>query len=379
MDKLTLQGLDAAPAQALGSVRLVPLIRREVRDDLRLAKRRYDEGAAIVDLGSGLAYTSFVPHGLVASWSDDGAPVASFGASLGATKRRDGFAVGKRVRVMHRMARREDDHSLRFLPLHLAMEGFLALCFSGPEIVWSEYSRHAISSGLSPRVERSVRGAWLPGFEDALRVFEIHERQTGVLVFVADALASAFVTPHPDDYRALHTSLLADFYGELIETYGFLHAELAITEATIDADSVRSMEDLRAALGRMRDDWAAHAELSAAGAWGRKIRSKVVYQLGPHRLDRFMTSLCLSDENHIGERIVRDDGTVEYLKTYRLSDAQTRRAHLLEQLSLHGWNLDVTAAALGTSKVDLCRRIENAGFGYLLSERARAAARPQRA
>ena len=368
MSTLTLQGLDMAPAQALGSVRLVPLLRREVKGDLRLARRRYDEDLAIVDLGGRHGYASFVPHGLVASWSPDGSPVATLGASMSAgKKRKDGLAIGKHVRVMHRMARREDDHALRFLPLHLAMEGFLSLHFRGPDLASADWSRRAIARGLDPRVERSIRGASLPGFEDALRVFEIHEGQTGVLVFVADALASAFVVPHPDDYRALHATLLSDFYGEILYMYGFLHDDLPPAFASIDEREVASIDDLRAALARMRREWADFAGVLAAGALGREIRSETVYRLGRFRLERFCTSLRLHEENHIGEAIVGDDGTTEYLKTYRLSDAQARRAHLLQKLADNGWSLDETAVALGSTKADLCRRIVNAGFGHLLA------------
>lgn len=378
MDEFALHGLDLAPAQVLGSIRMVPLIRREVREDLRLARRGYREDHAVVALGGGLAYASFVPHGLVASWSDDGSAVASFGASLAAPKKRDGVAFGRHARVLHRMARREDDHTLRFLPLHLAMEGFLSLCFGGPDIQWPEWSQRAVRRGLDPRMEVSVRGAAIPGFEDALRIFEIHERQTGVLVFVADALASAFVVPHPDDYRALHTGLLEDFYGELIYSYGLFHTDLAPAEAVIDAETVASLDDLRAALARMRRDWADFAELLATGALGRDLRSEVVYRLGGFQLERFTTSLRLHEENHIGEAIVRDDGTTEYLKTYRLSDAQARRAHLLQHLAAHGWKLDEAAKALGVSTLDLVRRVDAAGFGYMIRADLLSAARAPR-
>src|SRR5262249_47672640 len=125
MKTLDLHGLDLAPAQVWGNVRLVPLIRRDVRGDLRLARRRYDERVAVVSLDGellapGIKYASFVPHGLVASWSSDGSAAASMGATLG--KARDGKTFGRYVRVLHRMARREGESTLRFLPLHLAME-----------------------------------------------------------------------------------------------------------------------------------------------------------------------------------------------------------------------------------------------------------------
>jgi hypothetical protein len=380
MKTLTLQGLDLAPAQIWGNLRLVPLLRRRVREDLRLARRRYDEPLGVVSLDGellapGVKYASFIPHGLVASWSSDGT-AASLGTSLhGPGKGRDGERVGRGVRVLHRLAKREDDRTLRFLPLHLAMDGFLSLCFRGPEIAWPEWSKRAVRSGLDPRREQSVRGAALPGFADALRLFEIHEGQVGVLVFVAEALASAFVVPHPDDYRALHPSLLEDFYGELLYRYGWLYPDVAPAEVTIDAARVETLADLRAAVAGARREWADFAELLAGGALGRPLRSELVYTLSPFRLLRFVPELRLEDENHLGEAIVRDDGTVEYLKTYRLSDAQTRRAHLLQLLAAHGWDLAATAAALRSTVADLARRIENAGFGDLLAPTVLAAAR----
>jgi hypothetical protein len=374
--RLDLAGLDAAPPQVLGNVRLVPLLRREVRPDLRLARRTYEEPLGVVGLDGDeddpdLAYASFIPHGLVASWSNDGAD-ANLGAALGP---RDGKPLGRFARLHHRMAKREDDRALRFLPLHLAMEGFLSLCFAGPDVVWPEYTRRAVSRGLSPRVELSRRGAFLPGLADALRIFEIHERQTGVLVFLADALASAFVVPHPDDYRALHRSLLEDFYGPLLVDYGLYYPELAPAHTAVDADAVRSLADLGAGVARMRREWADFAALLASGVLHREARAEDVYRLGPFRLERFVTDLQLHEENHIGERIVRADGTVEYLKTYRLSDAQTRRAYLLQKLHAHGWNLAKTAEALRTSVSDLVCRVEAAGFGYLFKPDVLALAR----
>ena len=48
----------------------------------------------------------------------------------------------------------------------------------------------------------------------------------------------------------------------------------------------------------------------------------------------------------MGEAIVRDNGRLEYLKTYRLSAAQTRRAYLLQLLAEADWHLDTAAEGL---------------------------------
>lgn len=378
LERLRFQGLELAPSQVWAAIRLVPLIRRGAPGDLRLGRRTYGESAMVVSLTGELLegtvkYVSYVPHGLVVSWSEDGSPAATFGTHVATS---DGRRFGSVVRVTHRMVRREDRRQLRVLPLHLAMEGFLALHFGGPDIAWAEYSKRALRRGLEPRVEASVSGQAIPGLEDALRVFEIHEEQVGVLVFVADALASAFVVSHPDDYRALHPTLLEGFYGELMVRYGLYGA--GRMEANLDASGVRSLDDLADALRAMRAEWSDFHASMAGGVFERPLTSEPIYRCGPFQLQRFATDLDPKAENHIGEAIVRADGTLEYLQTYRLSAAQSRRAFLLTQLAKHHWNLDATAAALRQSRDELVERLEKAGFGYLLAEHVLHAARRRR-
>src|SRR5688500_12329089 len=84
---LSFKGLTAAPSQANGAIRLVPLLRERVRDDLRLALRSYSEDYTVVTLGGrhcepGVRYSAYVPHALIVSWSSDGSPVAAFGGRL---------------------------------------------------------------------------------------------------------------------------------------------------------------------------------------------------------------------------------------------------------------------------------------------------------
>ena len=113
----------------------------------------------------------------------------------------------------------------------------------------------------------------------------------------------------------------------------------------------------------------------ASNLLGRHLSAKRVYTAGSFTLQRFITDLCPSEENHIGEAIVRDNGELEYLKTYRLSAAQTRRVYLLSQLASQNWNLESTASYLGIAYDELIRRFEGAGFGYLLKEQVRSKAR----
>jgi hypothetical protein len=378
---LDLQGLRIASPQTMGAVRIVPLVRERFLGatgqheprDLRIVARDYGDSLAVVEVGRnaatdpGLKYVSFVPHGFIVSYTTDGSPVAAQGASFGPTSE---TKKGRFVRLMHRMVKREPGEGstsrFRMLPLHLAMEGFLALHFNGPDIIWSEYSQQAIRKGLDPRSERAVRGTWLPGLEEALRTFEILPAQVGVLLFIAEALACAVVLPHPDDYRQLHGSLLEDFFGDLLREYAILYPHAPHVHAPLDGAGVKTLDDLARQVARVRADWRAYAELLSAGLLGRAMRVERVRSMGPFRLERFVPVFDPEVECHIGERMVRDDGTLEYLKTYRLSAAQVRRAYLLDQLAAAEWSLERTAESLGCSLPELARRLVSAGFGYLI-------------
>lgn len=376
LDRIVLRGLEPAPSQVLGNVRLVPLLRRAPRDDLRISRRRYGDRGAIVDVGDDRHYgCTYVPHAFVVGWTDDGSPLASYGAALA------GKDDGKRAWGMtrlHRMAKREDDDGarrLRLLPQHLAFEGLLALCFGGPEIAWEEYSKRALSRGLSPRVELTWRGELVPYLADAVRMFEIHDDQSGALLYVGDQLAEVFVVSHPDDYRALHRTIVCDSFADTLLLESAWSGASPVLPATIDARATPTIAAIRAALARFRREvGAVHLDM-AQGLVGRPLHAERVYRAGPFSLQRFMTALDLSSDDHIGEAIVRDDGTIEYAKTYRLSAAQQKRAHLLRTLAAHAWNLEATAAAFRQTKDALLVRLHKAGFGYLVAEHVMNAAR----
>jgi hypothetical protein len=363
-----LNDLTLAPPQARGAFRLVPLLRAANRTDLRLGLR--EESGSVVDLSKAI-YTSYIPHALVVEWNDGSAPVAAIGTQFRAANNKSAVPAG----VFHRMAKRLPGRRLRFLPLHLAMEGLLGLHFGGPTVQWGYFSHQAISRGLSPRVESSVPGWEIEGFNEALRVFEIHEGQVGVLVFVADALATAFVVPHPDDYRALHDSLLQDFFGELIWQYAVFYPELPPCEFPARPESIRSLADLRAAVAMMRADWENFGRLSATGILHVPVTAEKVYEAGPFRLERFVSSLDPSVENHIGERIIAPDGSVQYLKTFRLSATQTRRAYLLKQLADYDWNVEAIAKKYGGTVQDVLLQYERGGYGWLFHQHVLDAAR----
>ncbi|QDT24753.1 ARPP-2 domain-containing protein [Gimesia panareensis] len=377
LETISLKGLTLAPSQVLGGVRLAPVLRKQVREDLRLTRRPYHEDIAAVQLDSKTAYYSYIPHAFVADWTNDGSPTVAYGTQIQRLRKQKnsdgqvhdlGFAT---ARVMKKMRKREDRNRLRFLPMDVSLEGFLSLHFGGPDVIWEEYSRAAIRDGLSPRCEMSVPGRWIKGLEDALRVFEIHENQVGSLVFVGDALASAFIVPHPDDYRDLHETLLTDDFGELLYFYGLYAQENRLHPEDIDADRVQSLQDLRNEVDRVRSDWSALHTLMSDNLLGCPVHNEMVYHMGPFQLQRFMTELNPKAENHIGEAIVRKNGTLEYLKSYRLSAAQCRRAYLLMQLANHNWSVEACAESLDCTQHELIYRLEKAGFGHLFHPHVR--------
>ncbi|MEU3554691.1 ARPP-2 domain-containing protein [Streptomyces fragilis] len=365
---LDLTGLRTLPAQVWGAVRLVPLVRDAPVEDLRLGARAYDAAAGFVRTGPRDGYFSYVPHGFVATWTKDGSPAAAYGTRLSAD-RDPAPAEWMPLRVHRRPARREARDRLRFLPLHLALEGYLALHFDGPSIAWEEWSQRAVRNGLSPRAEQAYAGAAVDGLAEALRVFEIHPGQCGVLLYAADALAAAFVVPHPDDYRSLHATLLQDLYGDLVYHYAMLMPPVREFRADLGGARIRSLADLRAAASRQEAEWAEfHDGTMAAGLLQETYAWRTVYRLGRFTLSRFLPAFRPHEENHIGEAITDERGRVAYLKTFRLSESQIRRGHLLDRLAAHDWHLADTAADFGITETALALRLENAGFGSLLRQ-----------
>ncbi|MER7760345.1 hypothetical protein [Streptomyces sp. NPDC097619] len=391
-----MSGLETRPAQVWGAVRLVPLVRREPVTDFRLHRRLYEEppepapgrhpaarpdpyrtpdpesdpyrAPSVVAVAPRRTYTAYVPHGFVATWTRDGTPAAAFGTQLsdGTT---DAPPTAMGLRFHRRTARREAKDRLRFLPQHLALEGYLALHFGGPTTAWEEWSARALAQGLSPRAEEAYTGAGVRGPADALRVFEIHPGQCGLLLYTGDALAAAFVVPHPEDYRALHPSLLQDLYGELVHHYATLMPAVPEFRARVDGAGIGSLAELRAAAREQEEEWAAfHDSVMAGGLLGAEYTWEEVYRAGRFTLSRFLPSFRRREENHIGEAVTDERGRFVYLKTFRLGERQVRRGHLLAVLAAHDWHLGAAAAALGIDAAALGLRLESAGFGHLLRQ-----------
>ncbi|MFJ1703672.1 ARPP-2 domain-containing protein [Kitasatospora sp. NPDC088346] len=358
MSTLDLTGLTTRPAQVWGGVRLVPLVRAEPVDGLRLHR---------LALGGEDGELRYVPHGFVADWAADGTVAAAYGTQL--VRSGDGPAQRVSLHFPGRADRRRGRSRARFLPQHLAVDGYLARHLGGPPIAWEQWTRRAVRHGLPPRAEEAYLGAEVRQLGGALRVFELHPGQCGLLVYVADALAGAFVVPHPDDYRALHPTLVQDLFGELVHHYATLAAPVPEFRARIADAGIRSSVDLRAAADRQEREWAAFHDASLAGGLlGVDYGVRALHRMGRFTLARLLPPFRLKQENHIGEAITDEDGRIAYLKTFRLSENQVRRGHLLDRLAAHDWHPGRTAAELGITEAQLGLRLESAGFGSMLRQ-----------
>lgn len=361
--RLDLTGLRAAPSQVMGAIRLVPLLRDEPVDDLRLFSMPTHADLSHVRQSGGTSYTAYVPHALIAELPDR-IPQAALGTKLVRHDARpnDVFTV----RVMSRLARRIDRARMRLLPQHLGLDAYMSIGLSGPDVKWPEYAHRVMSGGLAPVEEWIERGFHLRGFADALRVFEMHPQQVGVLVFVADAFASAFVTPRPQDYRRLHDTLLQQMYGELLVRYAVLYPEARALWEPIDASTVGSLDALADAVVGLRERWADFAGLMASGLLQAELDVMPVRRLGRFRLVRFLPSFDPHQDNHVGEAIEDERGRVVYLGSFRLSAAQARRGRLLSTLVAADWNLQECARMRGSSLEELMASMRKRGLGHLL-------------
>lgn len=217
------QGLRAAPSQVWQGIRLVPLIDPQPVADLRLFRHKTEADYGIVSVDDDLAYYAYLPHSYILNWTPAGDPEALSGTQM--QKQGGGKDIGNRDGKRWKAAPvvQFERHGQKtgcaafalFAPAPRHRGGFTPV-FNAPGIDWRDtYRRSAISEGLIPREACVLSGYALEGLETALRIFELHPGQVGLLVFVADALAMICLYPHPSDYAFLHRSLIGDLFAEL--------------------------------------------------------------------------------------------------------------------------------------------------------------------
>ncbi len=395
---IVLEGVATGTAQQWGGVRLVPLLRSAPVPGLRLhpmAAEDLRDNPGIARGYEDAGVCCYVPHAYVLTWDGDPSPGAAYGTRLVAPGR---SSAPRRMHLSPGGARGADRGRSRFLPMRLAVEGLLSLFSGGPETAWAEWSRDLVRRGVPSPGADTRPGREIGGLAEALRVFEIHRDQCGAAVYVADVLASVHLYPHPDDYRALHTSMLLDLFGEALYTYGLLRYAVPPLYTPLREERVRSLADLRREVAHSRERTRrGHDSLMLASLTGGLYRSGHGEGFGgrpqegaggAHRT-RFRTGWLApeptrEEDLHVGEVVEDTDGRTAYLKTLRLSSSQVRQARLLAALNGAGWRLEGAALDLGVSVSALTERLDRAGLGHLLApglleahraERRRAARR----
>lgn len=360
-------GLSTAPAQLWRNLRLVPVLSQHLRQDLRLSRRVIESGITEVSLPDDSRYTAYIPHAFVMQWRDDGSAVVSPGTQL---KAEAGVHWKETwVQPLHRMSKREKKHQLRFLPLHLAMELFLAEHFNGPEIDWRmDYRRSAISEGLNPRYAEVMQGEWIFGLAEALRVFEIYPNQVGLLLFINDHLATVAIYPHPDDYRALHRAMLSDMFNDWFWYANIYPVELYHLAADAHEPPAASWDELRTQLHQRQGALDDFQRWMTQGVLAQPMHLNRVYQAGSFALQRFRAEMgpTIMTEAHMGEIIHDHEGQLRYLKSYRLNKEQIQQCWFLEKLAENHWHLERTAEKHHMTKDQWVLKMEKIGLGRLL-------------
>lgn len=368
---LGLDGLRAAPAQVWGEVRLVPLVRDEPMPELRLGLDRQHRGWTSADVPGG-RYYSYVPHSMVLSWGDRAQEVkAAWETTLGERGQGRARAKGCPVHLKHGLYRRVGSHAVEFLPLHLAIEGFLSQLLKAPQVAWREYSPEAVRFGAGAVCMESISGHGVGSLAGALSRFEIHEGQCGVLIYVSGRLATAFAVSHPDDYRLMHHSLIHDAYAPvLVSAWPAQEHELvfdALEWGERPGQQVQDVGALSEVFERAYAVWS-HEAAPMGELFGQRLSAQRLYNAGPFKLVRFVSEVVWpSSEAHIGEAIVGEDGRIGYLKTYRLSAEQVQRLTLLRQLEACDWDIKrASELTQAMYPMGLKQKMYALGLGYLL-------------
>lgn len=365
--QLSLKGLEMAPSQIWQAIRLVPILDPEPESNLRLSLEKYRAPYHQVNLpGQKLAYYSYIPYGLIVNWTESGAAVVPRETQLAQNKLKAKTAA---FHIHDKLVKQQGKNQMRFLPLHLAMESFLAHHFNAPDILWKAYSEKALRLGLSPRWEWVLPADALIGLKEALRTFEIYEQQVGMLAYIGDSLITALVVSHPEDYRQLHDSILMDFVPFFLHTFCGYNYGVQEHRVHLDEAQIHHFSDLRRALHQAEQEILDfQAQVMAQGLLKRKVEVQPYYEVGPFTLSRFITDLQSQGENHIGEIMTDDSGKVRYLKTYRLSPEQIDRARILSDLSAHDWHPRKTAEGLNMSYPAFLKRLIKLHLADLINE-----------
>ncbi len=363
MTRVSLQDVHMAPAQVWNNIRLVPLLRRRACKGIRLG---IDGGLQTLQ-NTETERTMYVPHGMIGYTEEQS---AHFGTQLlwerdFRNQRHTHTQTSLTQWFSHFSSSQEERREARFVPRHLLWEGMLLRLFGAPSKAWQSYSdalahRRIRPSWFAPTPETSRRV-----LAEALQTFEIHKGQSGALLYVGSELASAFLVPSAQDYRALHRTVLEDLFGPLIWHSRVCQEAPAFT-VRWDEKSVASFGDLRRQLKQTRLYWSDFHRDLGSSLFRRQFRILQKRGKGDFQLRQFISDLESATEQHMGEKIVSKDGQLAYLKTIRLTRTQVRRARLVQALSRGDWKVTNTASLLGLQPLSLRQKLQNTHLHYLV-------------
>ena len=360
-----LRELEFGTAQVFGPIEIVPVIRRSIRSDFRVLRRMLEGHpfSARVDADDQPRWLC-VPSGVIIDNDDDGRGMASFGAQV-LEARRNNVPRARDLARLSRLAARRRSTLLGFLPDHIGRWGFMLFLYGFPG-TWEEFGGEALERAHLDWLEGMVPGGRVPGLAEALRVFEIVDGQVGAMVWIAGQLASTLVLPHPDDYRALHSSLLGDWYVQSLVQYAHSWAVVPAHYASGVASQLaqarpRDVAELRALFERMRERGQTVLDHRLEQALAINLWRDDGRDQGPFKHYRVRSDLSRRGANFIGELIERE-GRVEYLELMNLNHAQSRRAFLLARLQANSWNLEAVAQVERCSVEQLVTRLANIGI-----------------
>ena len=373
---ITRKGLRLGSSQVLGAIRLVPVLRDQEIKGLRLLQGLTPEGAV------GGPYRSqtdlvYVPHGLIMPWHVEREPawVAAEGTLIGSPGRlgAGGFSGGDLV--PHAPPR--PGQRVAMMPMQEALDRLMLRQYGVTRPLRSLYGENTVALGRPGARDAMVAGPAIEGLSEALATFEILDGQVGALVHVCDTLAAAFVLPSARDYRALHETLIGDFFAEMLAIHARrvdFGAAVETLPVRLESRGVTSLDELRASLVRARGELARYVETLSADLFEANLEREVLKQRGDFSLERFITDLDPRRRvAHVGEAIFTRHNRLAYLKTSLLSRQQIRRAYLFSRLHAHRWDLEAAARALRESVPSVQARLTRFGFGHLLKPDALAA------
>jgi hypothetical protein len=366
IDDFSLEGVEIAPPQVFGHIRLVPLIRTQFRTDLRIAT--YPR----THQGDYKSPTGYLPHSMVLAWGEKGVAETCWGTQL---IQLDPESVGaydeiRRSELPYFKGNVADMGHLNMIGWNLALEGLLALYQRSPDWLWPEYARDVQRLGSWARLDLGYHGSEIHGLMESLRMVERCTNQCGMILFVANTLTSLCLTSHPDDYQQIHHGLVMESYGELIRHYSRYPSWEDDEAPIICPEKVHSLEDLEREVELLRSYWSDLSLWMGQELFHKKLRTDRVAHLGKFRLLRFATEWEINGGNFVGEMIHDSTKNIQFLKAYRLSRVQTERAIVMEKLIKCHWDLNQTARVLELkNKEALCKRMTKLGLGYLLRYR----------